>query len=238
MQEQINKNPEVVGKMFDDISSSYDFLNHFLSLNIDKLWRKKMVQMIKLESPAKIIDIATGTSDMAISVLKAIPHSHITGIDISEGMIKIGNQKALKYLFSNQINLIKASAEEIPFDQNHFDAAMVSFGVRNFFNLEKGLLEINRIVKPGKKIFILEFSKPKGFFSFIYFGYLKIILPLIGRHMSKHKNAYQYFRNTILEFPDSEDFLKLLYDAGFVNCKQKRLSGGIATIYSATKVLN
>ncbi|WP_321367887.1 bifunctional demethylmenaquinone methyltransferase/2-methoxy-6-polyprenyl-1,4-benzoquinol methylase UbiE [uncultured Draconibacterium sp.] len=227
-----------VAEMFDNISPRYDFLNHVLSLNIDKLWRKKTIKKLKPYRPKTILDIATGTGDFAIAALK-LGDVNVTGIDISEGMLNIGKQKVAAKKLDNQIQFKKADSEKLPFEKNSFDAAIVGFGVRNFENLEKGLAEILRVIKPGGAFFVLEFSKPVSFpFKQIYMFYFTRILPLIGRIVSKDSRAYTYLHESVNEFPDGERFLTILANVGFVRNECYRQTFGIATIYKAHKPNN
>ena len=227
-----------VEEMFDNISPRYDFLNHVLSLNIDKLWRKKTIKKLKPYRPKTILDIATGTGDFAIAALK-LGDVNVTGIDISEGMLNVGKQKVAAKKLDNQIQFKKADSEKLPFEKNSFDAAIVGFGVRNFENLEKGLAEILRIIKPGGAFFVLEFSKPVSFpFKQIYMFYFTRILPLIGRIVSKDSRAYTYLPESVNEFPDGERFLTILANVGFVRNECYRQTFGIATIYKAHKPNN
>jgi len=232
---KIDKSSARVENMFNEIAYKYDFLNHFLSLNIDKRWRKKLIKIIDKEMPENIIDVATGTGDLAIAASE-INVKSIVGIDISEKMLKVGREKIIKKKLENKIKLIKADSLDIPFGDNIFDAAMVAFGVRNFENLNKGLSEIQRVLKPAKKIFIIEFSKPKKnpikqFYTF----YFRVILPVIGRLISKNKTAYSYLPDTVANFPDGEDFCNILKQCGFINVKFISLSFGIASIYIGEK---
>lgn len=227
-----------VEEMFDNISPRYDFLNHVLSLNIDKLWRKKTIKKLKPYRPKTILDIATGTGDFAIVALK-LGDVNVTGIDISEGMLNVGKQKVAAKKLDNQIQFKKADSEKLPFEKNSFDAAIVGFGVRNFENLEKGLAEILRVIKPGGAFFVLEFSKPVSFpFKQIYMFYFTRILPLIGRIVSKDSRAYTYLPESVNEFPDGERFLTILANVGFVRNECYRQTFGIATIYKAHKPNN
>lgn len=227
-----------VEEMFDNISPRYDFLNHVLSLNIDKLWRKKTIKKLKPYRPKTILDIATGTGDFAIAALK-LGDVNVTGIDISEGMLNVGKQKVAAKKLDNQIQFKKADSEKLPFEKNSFDAAIVGFGVRNFENLEKGLAEILRVIKPGGAFFVLEFSKPVSFpFKQIYMFYFTRILPLIGRIVSKDSRAYTYLPESVNEFPDGERFLTILANVGFVRNECYRQTFGIATIYKAHKPNN
>uniref|UniRef100_UPI00321725B8 bifunctional demethylmenaquinone methyltransferase/2-methoxy-6-polyprenyl-1,4-benzoquinol methylase UbiE n=1 Tax=uncultured Draconibacterium sp. TaxID=1573823 RepID=UPI00321725B8 len=224
-----------VEEMFDNISPKYDALNHILSVNIDKLWRKKTINKLKSYKPAKILDIATGTGDFAVAASK-LGNVSITGIDISEGMLNVARKKIAKKKLENQIRFRKADSENLPFDSDTFDAAIVGFGVRNFENLEKGLSEILRVIRPGGVFFVLEFSKPVSApFKQIYMFYFMRILPFIGRIISKDNNAYSYLPESVNEFPDGERFLTILADLGFVNNRCFRQTFGIASIYEAKK---
>jgi demethylmenaquinone methyltransferase / 2-methoxy-6-polyprenyl-1,4-benzoquinol methylase len=233
-----DKKNEDISRLFDDISHQYDFLNHFLSFGVDKHWRKKLIKMILLEGAIDILDVATGTADLAIYSSKYIPGSHITGIDISEKMLEIGRKKISHLNLEKQINLVYGPAEKLTFGDNSFDAAMVAFGVRNFENLIIGLEEILRVIKPGHKFFILEFSKPGGPFGLVFQFYFKFILPFLGRMVSRNKDAYNYLHDSVLDFPQGDDFLKIMETCGSNHNIQKRLSGGIATIYIGQKRKN
>lgn len=221
--------------MFDDISPKYDLLNHLLSANIDRLWRRKVIRMLEKRQPKTILDIATGTADFAIAASK-IKDSMITGIDISEGMLEVGRKKVLKLGLSSKIELIKADSESLPFDTGCFDAAIVAFGVRNFENLRKGLTEIQRVLKPGGEFYILEFSKPAKFpIKQLYQFYFNKVLPFIGGLVSNNKKAYTYLPDSVNEFPDGLKFLSILADTGFVEMSHHEQTFGIATIYKARK---
>ena len=227
-----------VEEMFNHISSRYDLLNHLLSANIDKLWRKKAVKMLIPYHPELILDIATGTADFAIAATR-IKGAKVIGIDISEGMLEIGLKKVDKKGLSNVIQLVKADSENMPFEDGKFDAAIVGFGVRNFETLKTGLSEIKRVLKPGAVFYILEFSKPvKSPYKQIYKFYFTKILPLIGRLVSKHSNAYTYLPESVNEFPDGEKFLTILAEVGFVKNKCFSQTFGIASIYEAHKSEN
>lgn len=226
---------EQVAKMFDNISHRYDFLNHFLSLGIDKLWRKKAVAMLKESSPQVILDVATGTGDFALQAMSLNP-KHISGIDISEGMLEVGRRKIKAKNLQNTIELKTGDSENIPFPENKFDAVTVAFGVRNFENLEKGLEEIHRVLKPGGRLIILEFSRPRGFpMKQLYNFYFKHILPRVGRAVSNDSAAYTYLPESVQAFPDGDDFLQVLNRIGFNNTRCKALTFGISSIYSGTK---
>ena len=224
-----------VEEMFDHISPKYDLLNHLLSVNIDKLWRREAIKMLKPLGPRTILDVATGTADFAIAAAKLNPQK-ITGIDLSEGMLKVGRQKVQRKGLAHMIELVKADSEALPFDDHSFDASIVGFGVRNFENLKQGLTEIHRVLIPGGEFIVLEFSRPKNIiFSSLYFFYFMKVLPWLGRRISKNSRAYTYLPESVQQFPDGEDFVDILVKTGFKNCTFKSLTGGIATIYKAQK---
>jgi len=224
-----------VEEMFNHISPRYDLLNHLLSANIDKLWRRNAIQKLKSQKPKLILDIATGTGDFAIAAAR-INEAKIIGIDISEGMLEVGRRKLKKKKLTESIELLKADSENLPFDNEKFDAAIVGFGVRNFENLKKGLTEINRVLKPGGVFYVLEFSKPvKSPYKQIYQFYFTKILPFIGRIISKNSSAYTYLPESVNEFPDGELFLTILAEVGFVKNKCFQQTFGIASIYEAYK---
>ena len=226
---------EQVAKMFNNIAHKYDFLNHFLSLGIDILWRKKAIRLLKPKNPKRIIDIATGTGDFALASLKFNPES-VTGIDISQGMIDVGNKKILDKKQNHIINLRLGDSENIEFGDNYFDALTVGFGVRNFQNLKKGLSEMYRVVRPGSSSAILEFSKPKVFpVKQIYNFYFNKILPGVGKIFSKDNAAYTYLPESVDAFPEGEEFISVLKEVGYKNIKQYPLMFGIASIYLAEK---
>ena len=226
---------EQIAAMFNSISGKYDFLNHFLSLGIDILWRKRAVRLLKNHQPKLILDIATGTGDFAIEALSLNPEK-IIGVDISEGMLSIGREKLIKKNLTDKIELISGDSEFLPFEDNFFDAVIVSFGVRNFENLEKGLSDMLRVLKPGGKVVILEFSKPKSFpFKQIYQFYFQWILPKIGKLISKNHAAYTYLPDSVEAFPDGDDFLNILNKIGFQKNQCTPLTLGISSIYSGSK---
>lgn len=226
---------EQIAKMFNNISHRYDFLNHFLSLGIDKLWRKTAIGFLKPLHPQFILDVATGTGDFAIQALNLNPRK-ITGIDISEGMLSIGTQKIQKLKLSHRIELLKGDSENLQFADDTFDAVTVGFGVRNFENLEEGLSEIRRVLKPGAMLVVLEFSRPRRFpMRQLYNFYFKNILPGLGRLISKDKSAYTYLPESVEAFPDGTDFENILNRVGFKETACKPLTFGISSIYTARK---
>jgi demethylmenaquinone methyltransferase / 2-methoxy-6-polyprenyl-1,4-benzoquinol methylase len=226
---------EQVAKMFNSISQRYDFLNHFLSLGIDKGWRKKAIGLLKPLQPKQVLDVATGTGDFAIQALDLNPDK-VTGIDISEGMLEIGRKKIKQKNLSEKVELYSGDSENLQFPENKFDAVTVGFGVRNFENLEKGLQEIYRVMKPGAMLVVLEFSRPRKFpFRQIYNFYFKIILPKLGRLISKDKSAYTYLPESVEAFPDGTDFENILKKTGFKDTACKPLTFGISSIYTGRK---
>jgi demethylmenaquinone methyltransferase/2-methoxy-6-polyprenyl-1,4-benzoquinol methylase len=228
---------ENIGSMFDSIAHRYDFLNHFLSLGIDRYWRRKAINLISLSHrKCEILDVATGTGDLALAAMRLDP-VHITGIDISLKMIERGREKIKKKGLSEKIDLLHGCSENMPFDDNSFDVAMVAFGVRNFSDTVKGLSEMFRVLGDGGLIMVLEFSKPGKFpLKQLYGFYFLRILPLIGRIFSGDRNAYNYLPDSVLKFPDREQFLELLSNAGFSGLKYRMLTGGIASVYTGLKL--
>ncbi|MFK5855434.1 MAG: bifunctional demethylmenaquinone methyltransferase/2-methoxy-6-polyprenyl-1,4-benzoquinol methylase UbiE [Bacteroidota bacterium] len=226
---------EKVRAMFNDIAPKYDFLNHFLSGGIDILWRKKVRRLLAPSSPKKILDVATGTGDLAIELLNLKPDS-VVGIDIAVEMLDVGTEKIKRKGLENKIELLEGDAENIKFDDDSFDAITVAFGVRNFENLNKGLKEMHRVLKPGGIVAVLEFSKPKAFpFKQAYGFYSRYILPTMGKAVSKSDEAYKYLPDSVQGFAEDKSFLAELEKAGFTSANQNRLTMGIATLYSATK---
>ncbi len=222
-------------EMFDQIAPRYDFLNHFLSLGIDKLWRRKAIRKLKPFHPKKILDLATGTGDLAIAALRLKPDM-VIGIDISEGMLLKGREKLKKKKLQDKIELIQADSEEIPFEDLSFDALTVAFGVRNFENLQKGLNEMYRVLRPGGAFVILEFSQPTHFpFKQIYNFYFFKVLPKIGKIISRDGSAYTYLPESVEAFPDGDEFLCKLGNAGFSELSFKRLSFGVASLYTGVR---
>jgi demethylmenaquinone methyltransferase/2-methoxy-6-polyprenyl-1,4-benzoquinol methylase len=226
---------EEVAEMFNNISKRYDFLNHFLSMGIDKLWRKKAIRILGENNPKVILDIATGTGDFAVEALKLNP-TKVIGIDISKGMLDMGIDKMKKKKVDHIIDLQLGDSEHLNFEDNYFDGYTVGFGVRNFENLEKGLGEMLRVLKPNGKAVILEFSKPKKFpIKQTYHVYSKYILPTIGKIVSKDARAYTYLPESIAAFPEGEAFMTIMKSVGYKNVSSELVSGGIATIYFGNK---
>lgn len=226
---------QYVRALFDSIAYRYDLLNHLLSGGIDLYWRRKAIEYLRDIQPKQILDVATGTGDFAIAALHLNPE-RVTGVDISEKMLELGRQKIRKRNLDGIIKLEAGEAEELRFDSSSFDAAIVAFGVRNFENLERGLQEMHRVLRTGGMIVVLEFSQPAAFpFRQIYMLYFRRVLPLIGRLISKHDEAYQYLSDSVVQFPEGDEFLTRLRTSGFREATQKRLTLGIVSIYMGTK---
>ncbi len=224
---------EQVQQMFDNIAHRYDFLNRFLSLGIDKGWRKKAIKMLEAYQPKRILDVATGTADFAIATLKINPEE-VIGVDISEGMLDVGRKKLTEKGIIN-IRLESGDSENLQFDDASFDAVIVAFGVRNFENLEKGLAEINRVLRPGGVAMILEFSKPKGLFGVIFSIYNKTLLPLWGKLFSGDNAAYKYLPESVAAFPEGDEFKQIMTSVKYNNVTDRRLTFGICSIYTGLK---
>ena len=226
---------EEVATMFNNISKRYDFLNHFLSLGIDKIWRKKAIRLLREVQPKSILDIATGTGDFAIAALKLKPEE-VIGVDISQGMLDVGIEKMKRKGVDDIISMQLGDSEKVPFDDNRFDALTVGFGVRNYENLEKGLSDMLRVLRPNGRAIILEFSKPRKFPVKQTFGfYSKRVIPFLGKTISKDKRAYEYLPESVEAFPEGQDFLDIMTKVGYKNVDSQLVSGGIATIYWGTK---
>jgi demethylmenaquinone methyltransferase / 2-methoxy-6-polyprenyl-1,4-benzoquinol methylase len=233
--EQDASKKEQVAQMFDNVSPKYDFLNHLLSGGIDILWRKKAIKLLKKAQPKTILDIATGTGDFAIEALTLKPDK-IVGVDISEGMLSFGREKIKKLGMDSVITLQSGDSERLAFEDNTFDAVIVSFGVRNFENLEKGLTDMCRVMKSGGTCVVLEFSKPQTFpMKQLYNFYFKNILPTVGKIVSKDTSAYTYLYDSVQAFPEGNDFMKVFQRAGFTQTQCLPLTFGISTIYVGRK---
>ena len=226
---------EEVAQMFNNISARYDFLNHFLSLGIDHIWRRKAVNKLREIQPKRILDLATGTGDFAIALLKLNP-TQIIGMDISSGMLDVGKNKMKAKNVSHIIDMQLGDSENMPFEDGYFDAVTVGFGVRNYENLEKGLTEMLRVTRSGGKIVILEFSKPKRFPIKQAFGfYSRFIIPFFGKRISKDEKAYAYLPESVAAFPEGKAFTDILSNLGYKQVDASLVSGGIATIYTGIK---
>jgi demethylmenaquinone methyltransferase/2-methoxy-6-polyprenyl-1,4-benzoquinol methylase len=233
--EDTSAKKQQVARMFNSISHRYDFLNHFLSLGIDIIWRRKAIKLLKELHPKTILDIATGTGDLAIEALTLKPEK-IVGVDISEGMLEVGRRKMRERSLDDIIQLTLGDSENLPFTDNYFDAAVVAFGVRNFENLERGLAEMLRVVKPGGRIVILEMSRPSKFpMKQLYKVYFTAILPVIGRWISKDQAAYRYLPESVQAFPDGDQLVKILANTGYKNPQCNPLTFGISTLYWGSK---
>lgn len=225
-----------VSEMFDKIAARYDFMNRFLSAGIDTIWRKKAIALFKKDQPQLMLDVATGTADMAIRAAKVLKPEQIIGIDISPNMLHIGRKKVEKEKLGTKIELVSGDSETINFADETFDAVMVAFGVRNFEHLEKGLVEILRVMKPGAQLVVLEFSKPRlPLVRHLYQFYMGTLAPQIARWFNQNKKAYQYLNASAKAFPDRENFVQILNSAGYIHTSYKPLSLGICCIYVGRK---
>lgn len=226
----------MVREMFDNIAPTYDRLNHVLSFNLDKGWRRRAVRMVSETAPSKVLDIAAGTGDLSIAIAFKLPSAEVTGIDLSENMLAIGREKVAAKGLSDRITLLQGDAESLPFTDGTFDAVTIGFGIRNFGDIDKGLSEAARILRKGGKIFILEFSTPRGkLFGRLYKLYFHSILPVIGKIFSKDSSAYKYLPDSVDNFPEYLLFLQRIRESGFGECSAKRLMRGVAYIYEGMK---
>jgi demethylmenaquinone methyltransferase/2-methoxy-6-polyprenyl-1,4-benzoquinol methylase len=228
---------EQVEMMFDNIAPTYDKLNHIMSLNIDRVWRRRVMRIVRRAKAHKIMDVATGTGDLAIAMAERVDRTQILGVDLSEEMLAVARRKVEKLGLQERIMLEKGDAENLDMVASEsIDAATVAFGVRNFENIERGLSEIYRTLKPGGKLVVLEFSMPKNrLVRWVYSQYAHRLLPRIGGMISKDKQAYTYLPDSVEEFPAPERFAEMLRGVGFVRVKTRSQSFGIAYIYDATK---
>ena len=222
-----------VERMFDAISPKYDLLNRICSFGIDQRWRRKVIRTLQADGARNVLDVATGTADLAI--MAARTGMRVTGVDISAGMLGAGRKKIERAALTDSITLVQADSEQLPFATGSFDAAMVAFGVRNFEHLEKGLSEMQRVIAPGGRICVLEFSRPEGIMGAVFRFYFHRVMPAIGRLVSKDASAYTYLPKSVDAFPDGQDFLRILRGAGFVETSARRLTGGVATLYLARR---
>jgi len=226
---------QLVRSLFDGIAHRYDLLNHLFSGGVDMYWRARAIARLEEAAPARILDVATGTGDFAIAASRLAPRA-IVGVDIARAMLDVGRSKIAARGLERLITLQEADAERLPFAEGSFDAAIVAFGVRNFEHLEAGLAEMARVVRPGGRIVVLEFSRPRAFpFRQIYLAYFRGLMPLAGRMISGHPHAYAYLASSVMAFPEGEDFCAILSRAGFAGARAERLTGGIATVYTASR---
>ena len=233
--DQSKSKKEQVANMFNTISPQYDFLNHLLSGGIDIIWRKKAIKLLQNKGIKTMLDIATGTGDFAIEALKINPEK-IVGVDISEGMLSFGQEKIKKMGLEKKIQLQKGDSEKLPFSDNSFDAVIVSFGVRNFENLQKGLSDMFRVTKPGGYCLILEFSNPRKFpMKQLYTFYSKYCLPFLGKIISKDPSAYTYLPESVKAFPDGPEFIQIFKSVGYSETNWIPMTGGICSIYIGQK---
>jgi len=224
-----------VEAMFDAIAPRYDLLNRVLSFGIDRQWRAKAIELLREDRPRRILDVATGTADLAIESLSLNP-DNVVGVDIAEEMLSIGREKLRTLGIEDRITLRRGNAEKLPFSDAQFDAALVAFGVRNFENLEKGLAEIGRVLRRGAPLVVLEFSRPDRFpVKQVYRFYSRHVLPRIGRLVSKDRGAYQYLTDSVAAFPSGEDFIRRMEDVGFSDPLWQPLTYGIASLYKGRK---
>lgn len=229
---------EQVEKMFDNVAWRYDFLNRLMSFGIDTLWRRHLIKQMKSYNPNSILDMATGTGDLAIMTAKSMRSVNITGIDLSNNMITLAKKKLEKTGFGSRIKMLVGDSENIDFPNDSFDSAMIAFGIRNFENLDKGLSELLRVLKPGCPIFILEFSKPTIFpVKQLFNLYFKYAVPLIGKVFSKDQRAYSYLYESVQAFPDYDSLKEIMQTVGYKNCKWEALSIGICSLYIGEKQL-
>jgi demethylmenaquinone methyltransferase/2-methoxy-6-polyprenyl-1,4-benzoquinol methylase len=225
-----------VADMFNNIAVRYDFLNHFLSMGIDKGWRKKAIKEVGEVKPQTILDVATGTGDMAIAAATGLSPKRITGIDIADQMLEVGRKKVTAQNLQQIITLQTGDSENMPFATGEYDAVMCAYGVRNFEHLEVGLKEMSRVLRPGGKVVILEFSHPSGFLiKQLYKFYFRFILPTLGKLVSKHSTAYTYLPESVMAFPEGKRFCEILTGCGFKDAKARPLTFGITTLYTAVK---
>jgi demethylmenaquinone methyltransferase/2-methoxy-6-polyprenyl-1,4-benzoquinol methylase len=225
---------EQVERMFDNISPSYDLLNRLFSLGVDQGWRRKVMRLVAREPVEHLLDVATGTADLAILASKRVPK--VTGVDISEGMLSHGRTKVARRGLADRVVLQRADSAELPFAEGTFDAVTVAFGVRNFEELEKGIGEMRRVLKHKGRLFVLEFSKPRNsLLGALFRFYFHRVMPFVGKLISKDKSAYTYLPRSVDAFPEGADFLRIMQATGLKECEARPLTGGIATLYTGRK---
>lgn len=234
MDNQIDKSG--VKQMFDSIAWRYDFLNHFLTLGIDNIWRRKAVRMISDKKDPVYLDVAVGTGDLTVELCRQKNPARVVGVDISDGMLAVGREKMIKLGLDNRVKLLNENCENLSLASNQFDAVTVGFGIRNFQNPSKGLSEMYRVLKPGGELIVLEFSRPKyKILTFLFDLYFCYILPFIGNLFSKHSSAYTYLPESVKNFPHGQDFADMMSSEGFKNITFKSVTFGVATIYKGVK---
>ncbi len=227
---------EQIGEMFDNIAPAYDRLNDIMSFGIARTWRRAAVRRVRQAGACRILDLATGTADLAIAMARRMPQARVTGGDISEGMLALGRVKVERAELADRITLVPARAEKLPFADGEFDTVTASFGVRNFADIERGLAEMVRVLEPGGRVYILEFSTPRSkIFGTLYRFYFNRILPWIGGMVSKDRRAYTYLPGSVSEFPAPAEFVRMMGRAGFTECCAKALTGGVAYIYTGVR---
>jgi demethylmenaquinone methyltransferase / 2-methoxy-6-polyprenyl-1,4-benzoquinol methylase len=229
-----------VAEMFDKIAFRYDFLNRFLSGGIDVYWRRRAIRELRgLLAGGAALDVATGTGDMAVLLARCFPQARITGVDISEGMLEVGRQKLARLKLNSRITLRAGDSEALPFSDNQFDAITVAFGVRNFENLENGLREMRRVLKPGGRLVVLEFSQSRTpGISQLCKTYMRLIAPRIAGIAASNREAYQYLNDSVQAFPEGEQLIGILEECGFTDTRLRRLSLGICSVYTGEKIAN
>lgn len=227
---------EQVRDMFDDIAPSYDAMNHIMTLGVDCLWRRRCVGMARDVKPTRVLDLATGTGDLAVALAKAMPHARITGVDLSEGMIEVGRRKLSDKRLDNRVDLQVADALRLPFDDNTFDVVTIAFGVRNFEQLARGYSEMLRVLRPGGKVIVLELTTPRNaVVKWLYNLYAGKVIPFVGRMVSRNRRAYKYLPESIEAVPARRTMTAIMEDVGFAEPQYRSLTMGVAAIYHATK---
>lgn len=222
--------------MFDGIAPRYDLLNHLLSLGIDRGWRRRLVRTLRADGRKAVLDVATGTGDLALLIARRCAGSAVTGLDLSEGMLEVARRKVAALDGGDRIRFIAGEAEAMPFADGGFDAVTAAFGVRNFHDIPAGLAEMARVLGDGGRVYILEFSVPRNrLFGAVYKWYFHRVLPLVGGLVSRDGSAYRYLPSSVDEFPAPEEFLRLMEGTGFTDCKCRRLTNGVACLYTGTK---
>jgi demethylmenaquinone methyltransferase/2-methoxy-6-polyprenyl-1,4-benzoquinol methylase len=229
---EVEGKAEAIEQMFDAVAPRYDLLNRVLSLGIDRYWRTRAVRLLADEQPARVLDVATGTADLAVKAERMLHPREVVGVDLSAEMLQYGREKIDRLGLTPRISLVQGDAEDLPFPDDTFDAALVAFGVRNFEDLEAGLRDIHRILRPGAALVVLEFSRPRAFpIKQLYAWYSRHVLPRIGGVLSPEQSAYEYLPNSVAEFPDGPDFLDRMGRSGFADLLWEPLTFGIASLY-------